>query len=250
MISGIYSLAGQIIEIRSNYHEVHDLWRGYEGDGDPTITVEITSDDMKFEREKALLVARREGRPGTVSDDAVLETLAVYRKVAEAMPRYGLFLFHGSAIAVDGEAFIFTAPSGTGKSTHTALWRKYFGERAVMINDDKPMISVTESGVFVFGTPYNGKHRIGTNRSSPLTAICILERGKENTIRKIDAKEAYKTVVQQTYRPRSADALAQTLSLIDRMMKRIGFYNLACNMDIDAARVAYEGMKGINNNEA
>ena len=243
MIKGKYSLAGQIIEIRSKYEAVHKLWSGYVSDGEPTVFVEPTDADMESERAKAVVVARREGRSAISSDD-VLETLAVYRIVAEALVDHGVFLFHGSAIELDGEAYIFTAASGTGKSTHTALWRKVFGERAVMINDDKPLIRVTPDGAFVLGTPYNGKHRIGTNMTSPLKAICILTRGEQNSINEITFAEAYEMLVQQTYRPRSGKALAETLALIDELKKHARFYRLACNMDPEAAKVAYEGMRG------
>lgn len=117
--------------------------------------------------------------------DAYLETLAVYRKIAEWMPMYNTLLFHGSVIAVDGKAYLFTAKSGTGKSTHTRLWREYFGERAVMINDDKPLLRITQEGVFAYGTPWDGKHRLSTNISAPLAGICILRRGNDNSIRMI-----------------------------------------------------------------
>ena len=66
---------------------------------------------------------------------------------------------------------MFTAPSGTGKSTHARLWREAFGERVVMINDDKPLLLVRPEGVTVYGTPFRGKHGLGGDRSAPLRAI-------------------------------------------------------------------------------
>lgn len=243
MTVGKYSLAGQIIEIRSRYEKVHVLWSDYAAQGEPDIIVEITPEDLDFEREKAIQSARREGRTAISADDG-LETLAVYRKVAERLVERGTFLFHGSAICVDGEAYVFTAASGTGKSTHTALWRRLFGDRAFMINDDKPLIRVTEGGAFVIGTPYNGKHRLGTNAAAPLKAICVLERGEQNVIREITYTEMYPMLVQQTFRPRSGEALAATLSLLDELKKHVRFYRLSCNMDIEAAKVAYDGMNG------
>lgn len=77
----------------------------------------------------------------------MLEETAVYRKIADKMVDYDTFVFHGSVIAVEGQAYLFTAKSGTGKSTHTRLWREMLGDKAVMVNDDKPMLRVTESGV-------------------------------------------------------------------------------------------------------
>jgi hypothetical protein len=244
VISAVYALAGHSVEIRSEYPEVHSLWRDYACGSEPEFLVEVTPEDLEKERERALRSALREGRTEVYSSDASLEALAVYRKFAEKMTEYGVVLFHGSAICLDGQAYLFTAPSGTGKSTHAALWRRAFGERAFMINDDKPMIKIDGDGATVFGTPYNGKHRLGTNASAPLRAICLLERGEKNEIREIGAPEAYRTVVQQTFRPDSGKALAATLTLVDSLMKNVRFYNLRCNMDIEAALVAYEGMKG------
>lgn len=246
MITGKYELCGELFELRTNYAATHELWKDYASGGEDATVIEITPEDMKFETEKAYAAAEREGRAGKIGTPDVLETLAVYRKVSEALLDRGVFLFHGSAIAVDGEGYLFTAVSGTGKSTHTALWRKLFGERAVMINDDKPMISVTSGGAAVHGTPYNGKHGLGSNVSAPLRAICILERGGTNNIREISGVEAYRTLVQQMYRPRSGEALAKSLTLLDALMKHVRFYRLSCNMELDAARIAYEGMRGEN----
>ena len=167
----------------------------------------------------------------------------LYRKIAEIMPGYDTFVFHGSVIAVDGVGYLFTAKSGTGKSTHTRLWREYFGERAVMVNDDKPMLKITDSGVIAYGTPYNGKHGLGTNISVPLKAICILTRGEENSIVRIDKSEAYPMLVQQVYRPQNSMQLMKTLDLVDTMAESVKLYKLVCNMEIEAAKIAFEGMQ-------
>ena len=160
------------------------------------------------------------------------------------MPDYGTFLFHGSCVAVDGQGYLFTAKSGTGKSTHTRLWREYLGDKAVMVNDDKPLLSVLESGVIVHGTPYNGKHKLGSNISVPLKAICILERAEENHIERITKAQAYAMLLQQVYRPQDSAQMAKTLQLIDKAAERTELYRLGCNMDISAAETAYNAMKG------
>ena len=159
------------------------------------------------------------------------------------MPFRDTFLFHGSAVAVDGAAYLFTARSGTGKSTHTRLWREMLGDRAVMVNDDKPLIRLTEDGAVVYGTPWNGKHRLGTNISVPLKAVCILERAKQNTIRAITREEAFPMLIQQSYRPLDPAALAKTLSLVDRLSRTVSLYRLGCNMDPEAAELSYNIMK-------
>lgn len=233
-MKGIYKFAEHTIEVDSIHERVHTMCKGYESHDEAEFFINITQNDIEFERETA---------DNTYSDD-YLETLAVYRKVCGALIREDIVLCHGSAIAVDGEAFLFTAKSGTGKSTHTRLWREYFGEKAIMVNDDKPLLKVKNSGVTVYGTPWNGKHRLGNNISMPLKAICILERSETNHIREITLRQAYPMLVQQIYRFRSANEAAITFKLIDLLGETVRFYRLGCNMEQEAVRVAYEGMKG------
>jgi hypothetical protein len=113
-----------------------------------------------------------------------------------------------------------------------------------MINDDKPLLHITPDGATVYGTPWNGKHRLGVNGSAPLKAICLLGRGEQNRIVRIDPMTAYPMLLQQTYRPVSVTALKETLTLLDMLMQTVAFYRLSCNMEPEAARVSYEAMKG------
>ena len=242
----IYRIAEKNIEITSIHSGVHNYCKQYKATGTPDFKVETTRADIEFEREKSARENILEGIAVRNYSDSYLEELAVYRKIALKMLDYDTFLFHGSVVSVDGEAYLFTAKSGTGKSTHTRLWRELLEDKAVMVNDDKPLIKVTNDSVTVFGTPYNGKHRLGNNISVPLKAICILERAKENTIHSVTGKEAYPMLLQQVYRPNDSEKLLKTLSLIDLMTKNIKLYKLGCNMDISAAEVAYNGMKNSN----
>ena len=244
-MTGIYRFADKTVQVDSLYDEVHEYCRDYLCEGTPDFSVAISHADIEYERRKSEKNDILEGRTVREWSDGYLEELAVYRKIAEKMPEFDTFLFHASAISVDGQAYLFTAKSGTGKSTHTRLWRELLGSRAVMVNDDKPLIRVGQSGVTVFGTPYNGKHRLGENISVPLKSVCILERSEKNHIRKISKAEAYPMLLQQVYRPSDSAALAKTLELIDKMTEYITFWRLGCNMEISAADLAYHTMKGI-----
>ena len=244
MITKKYKIAERVIEISSINEAVHRLCKEYESDENADFSVKIPPDDIVYEKKKTDSEYAYEGLPLPDFSEGVLEETAVYRKIAEKMVDYDTFVFHGSAIAVDGKGYLFTAKSGTGKSTHTRLWREYFGDKAVMINDDKPMIRVTDSGAVIYGTPYNGKHHLGTNIAVPLKAICILERGEENHIVRISRSQAYAMLLQQVYRPKDTLQMLKTLRLVDKMAEKTELYNLACNMDIEAAEVAYNAMKG------
>lgn len=206
--------------------------------------VQTQQADIDFEREKSAREDEVEGRTVRNPSDGYLETLAVYRKIAEKMPDYDTILAHGSAVAVDGDAYLFIAKSGTGKSTHTRLWRQLLGSRAVMVNDDKPLIRVTDAGAIIYGTPWDGKHRLSNNIDVPLKAICILTRGAENRIEPVTSAEAYPMLLQQVYRPADPAALSKTLHLIDTLAASVSLWRLSCNMDPDAANVSYEAMKG------
>ncbi len=221
-MTNTYRLAERNIAVTSLYEEVHRLCAAYQvPDAAPDFTVRITKADIDLERERS--AREDEGKPVRQYPDSYLETLAVYRRIAERMPAYDTLLLHGSCVAVDGAGYLFTAKSGTGKSTHTRLWRELLGERAVMINDDKPLIRVGADPA-VYGTPWDGKHRLSTNTAVALRAVCILERAAENTIRPIPAGEAYPMLLQQTYRPMDAAALAKTLTLLDRLAGAVRFW--------------------------
>jgi len=243
----IYEIAGRCIKIESIYEEVHKLCVDYrlcDREAEADFTVTSTQADIDYERERSAREDEKEGIAIRHYADSYLETLAVYRKIAEQLLTYDTLLFHGSVIAVDGRGYLFTAKSGTGKSTHTRLWREYFGERAVMVNDDKPLLQITESGVMVYGTPWDGKHRLSSNVVVPLQAICILNRGEENRVEEITAREAYALCLQQTHRPTSAEGMMRTLPLLDRLLKGTRIFRLYCNMEWSAAEVAYRGMNG------
>jgi len=240
----IYRFAELNIAISALHEDTAILCRDYLfPDGRPDLTVVTGQADIDFEREKSVREDKGRGMPVRRYSDGYLETLAVLRKIAERAPFFDTILFHGSCVAVDGRGYLFTAKSGTGKSTHTRLWREYLGDRAVMVNDDKPLIRLKEEGAVACGTPWNGKHRLSTNISVPLKAVCLLERGEENRIRQISSAEAMPFLLQQVYRPGDREALVKTLDLIGRLSESVRFYRLSCNMDPQAAVTAYEAMK-------
>lgn len=236
-------LAGITFRILSQYPDIERLCHAYKTMDPPEIELRISLGDITLERERSARDDIRCGRQVKDWPDGYLETLAVYRKIAERMPAYNTFLFHGSCVAVDGIGYLFTAKSGTGKSTHSRLWRELLGDRAVMVNDDKPLIRLTEEGALIYGTPWDGKHHLNTNISVPLKAVCILERAEGNSIRPVSVREAYPMLLQQAYRPADAGKMRLTLKLIDRLASAVRLWRLGCNMDISAAKTAFEAMK-------
>ena len=240
-------LAGRIFEIEHNYDYVKEYCKNYlieKGEVQPVISINVNASDILFERKKSEMEDLKEGRNIRRFSEEYLETLAVYRKITEVLLTFDTLLFHGSVIAVDGKGYLFAAKSGTGKSTHARLWKEHFGAQAEIINDDKPLLKITEKDVIACGTPWNGKHRLDTNKEVPLQGICILRRAVDNHIEIADRKEVYPVIVQQTYRSGiTVENMKITLQLIDRMIQRVPVYKLECNMKPEAVVVAYNEMQ-------
>jgi hypothetical protein len=246
MIDFTIKLADKIVAVSAIYDSTKEYCKDYLFEGESDFSVEIRPNDIEFEREQCIKTDEKEGTNIRNFSDSYLEIIAVQRKITEALFEYDTVLFHGSVIAVDGAAYLFTAKSGTGKSTHTRLWREMLGERAIMVNDDKPFISINEGGgVTVHGSPWNGKHRLGENIAVPLRAICILERGDVNKIERIPASRALKMLIQQSSRPSNPALMGKYMELIDGISRGVEFYRLECNMELEAAKVAYEAMSGM-----
>lgn len=199
----------------------------------PDFTIEVTKEEI---------AAENHGEAEDFSD-AYLESLALYRKLCEKMLEYDTFLMHCSAVAVHGKAYLFTAPSGTGKSTHTRLWREHFGTDAVMVNDDKPLIQVRKDSIYVCGTPWSGKHYLDTNIKVPIQGICVLRQGKENLIQRIGPADSYAELYRQAYRPKDREKVLKTLSLLKVLAENIPMYRMSCNISQEAVEVSYGAMK-------
>ena len=238
-------LADKNISVKAVYESTAEYCRDYFCAFDaPDLCIEVTEADIIAERDLDDAERAAEGLLPRTPNFHYLETLALYRKIASALVEHDTVLFHGSAVAVDGEVYLFTAKSGTGKSTHTRLWREHFGERAVMVNDDKPLLRISDGTVWVYGTPWNGKHRLSTNIRLPLRALCILERAEKNSVSVADKRESFPAILGQTYRPSGVLAMQKILQLVDRLLMSVPLYRLGCNMDPEAAEVAYNGMRG------
>jgi hypothetical protein len=154
----------------------------------------------------------------------------------------GLYL-HASAIEWEGRAYLFSGPSGMGKSTHTRLWQSIFPD-AQVFNDDKPALRLLDGQWFAYGTPWCGKDGININMKVPLGGICFLRRGEANTIRRLPIPEATAGIISQTVRRfQTVDRLDLLLKHVENLVTRIPVYELHCLPNSDAARLSYETMR-------
>ena len=232
-------IAGHCFAIHNTYPYVEELCGDYITAKPPEAVINVSQEEIE-----------KENTDGGKWSEGYLESLAIYRKISERLLDENIILFHCSAIEMDGKAYLFTAPSGTGKSTHTKLWRAVFGNRVTMINDDKPLVSIPldSSGVKmagdvirVYGTPYAGKDGLQTNISAPVEAIVILHQAMENSIERLDGRSAYPILLNQTYRRNDPAGMMKTMELVGQLAN-LPVYSLGCNISEEAVMTAYRGI--------
>ncbi len=149
---------------------------------------------------------------------------------------------HSSAVEYKGKVYLFSGPSGMGKSTHTKLWTRVF-EGARVINDDKPALRLIDGVWYAYGTPWSGKSFLNINTKAPVGGLCFLERGETNSIRKLPAKEAVINVIAQTFhRNMAADRMEKMFNMVEALISDIPVFELHCLADEEAARMSCETM--------
>lgn len=227
----VIELAGLRIRIENRYPFVQRLCKDYIADGETyDFSVSATEEQIAEEQKTG------EFTPG------YCESICIYRNICTIAPNYRIFILHSSVVEVDGEAYAFTAQSGVGKSTHTRLWIKNI-PGARVLNGDKPLYRVEDDGtVMVFGTPWNGKENWGYNGKARLRAICFIERGEENRIRKAGEDEVISRLLHQLYLRGSRESVNAQLSLMDTLVRKIPYYVLSCTISDEAALLSYRTM--------
>ena len=230
-------VAGLATHVQPLYGSTKEYCRPYLTDREAEFFIEITVEDLI--RQQALLdqEADREGLRRRKFTDPFLERTVIQEKIAEKLLERDTLLLHGSTVAMDGQAYLFTAPCGTGKSTHTRLWREQFGDRAVMVNDDKVFLQLRQNSVWAYGSPWTGKHGIGSNISVPLKGICFLQRGTENKIQKAMPEKWLPELIHQSFLSEE-----QYSNLVLRLAQKIPLWEMYCTKDPPAATIAYEAM--------
>lgn len=238
-------IAGHIARVEAKFASTQAYFAPYLTQELPEFTISPTDADWEFEQAFSIEEALREGIRPRIYSNSHLERSAIQRAFAEYLFDRDILLLHGSTVAVDGKAYLFTAKCGTGKSTHTRLWREVFGARAVMVNDDKPFLHIADGLVTAYGSPWSGKHGLSSNISAPLQGICILERGTDNVIRPLSAAEAMPMLLHQSYAPTDPSKTPRLEALLGQLVAAVPLWHMDCNKDPQAARVAYHAMSQI-----
>lgn len=214
---------------------------------EPYLTDESLEADFSISISAEEIEAARVHNPHLSTDEweYILSATAFYR----GLIHFNGFMLHASAILYQARAFLFSAPSGTGKSTHTNLWQKHFGqERVRILNDDKPAIRRIGDTIYAFGTPWSGKHDISIPIGVPVAGICFLERAENNSMEKLTSREALQNLFSQTLRRLPDDDLDLLSDELSLLLCQVPIYRLNCNISEDAVILAEQTMNRPNAN--
>ena len=239
MESFVIEIAGLATHVQPMFFSTREYCRSYLTDREPEFFIEVTEEDLIRQQAALDREADEEGLRHRKFTDPFLERTVIQERIATKLLERNTLLLHGSTIAVDGQAYLFTAPCGTGKSTHTRLWREQFGDRTRMVNDDKVFLQLRQEGVWACGSPWTGKHGIGNNISVPLKGICFLQRGTENRIQKAMPEKCLPELIHQCFVPDD-----RYLPLVRHLAQKIPLWEMSCTKDHQAATIAYEAMSG------
>ncbi len=240
-------LAERILEIHSLYEKCQEMCGEYvlsaEQQVTPDIEIDIVKRNILRENDFSQSLEYREGKEQYLyHDPGYLEYFVVHRKICEVMPFFETFLMHGSVVSYNGLGYMFTAPSGTGKTTRTKIWLEEF-PGSFVVNGDKPLIRISENNVYAYGTPWCGKENLARKTRVPLKAIFIVERAKEaekSSLIQVSQVEAFISLLEQTYKPKNNEARIKTLKLIERMCTRVKIYRFRSVPSREAIRLAWE----------
>lgn len=158
------------------------------------------------------------------------------------LERNGMRL-HSSAVVVDDKAYLFSAPCGTGKSTHTGKWLELFGDRAYILNDDKPAIRIFNDGIYAYGTPWSGKNDISVNKKVPVQGICFLYRDTVNTVTKITGTEVLINMLTGCLKRLDRKHTSLQLDVVNKIIEQVPIYKMGCTPTVEAAQLAYDTMR-------
>lgn len=157
-------------------------------------------------------------------------------------------ILHASAVIHNGEAILFTAPSGTGKSTQAALWEGHLG--AEIINGDKVIISADGECPVAYGGPIAGTSRIFRDIWAPVRAIVCLSQGKTNRAELLDQRHAFMNLYSQVIKRADDPAFNQALlPLLGEIAERVPVLEFSCLPDTSAVDYLLERLDNLPTDE-
>lgn len=235
----VYRMAGLLVEMTPKHEHLRKYAEKYLYDGEVG-SQEVLDIEAKMERPAAYV---------NLTDGQVEYMLNGAKFAYKLLTKKG-FMLHSSAVAYEGKAYLFSARSGTGKSTHTSFWRQCFGEdKAVIINDDKPALREIDGVFYASGTPFSGKSDLNTDITVPIRAVCFIHRSEVNEIKRLTPDEALEPIFNQILRPKSPELLNLCFEVLDSFLKKVPVFSLGVTYSPDAAVFAYENINSMLENK-
>ena len=223
-------IAGIPIGIDARFEYTEKYVSEFVCDETPLFTVSSTDADIEYECRMS----------GVKLPDQYVENVVMYRKIAERLSAFSALVFHGAILEYDGRAYAVTAHSGVGKTTHTRLWLSEFGDKVKILNGDKPIFRIIDGVPYACSTPWRGKEGYGYNAMLPLGGIAFLSRGITNKSRKATPDQVSMRLMNQIYISKTNGlSIARSMQVADSILSSVPLYELECNMDPEAAHVAY-----------
>lgn len=231
-------IAELIVEFEPRYEMLKERVKQYiySGDKKPDITIEIS--------DKFLLDRQKENPHLSLNECECIYTATYF--YSEILKFDGIML-HASAVQLDGYAYLFSANSGTGKSTHTHLWLEKF-PNAEILNDDKPAIRLINGKFYAFGTPWSGKFDESINTKTEIAGIAFLSRGETNEITRVPGDSVAFDFMNQSVRPDKKEDMIYFMDILDKVLSNVPTYRLKCNMSLEAVETSYNKMNPRSNN--
>jgi len=239
------SLGGFLFLVQPLFHNTRYFCRDYRVPENtetvPDAVITVTQEDLEAEKARSPFAwVKEEGMPADTVG-SFCELTVVHREIGDYLSYHDASVFHGVLLELDGEGYLFTAKSGTGKSTQAMNWLKRF-PTARIINGDKPILHLEENRLMGYGTPWCGKEQFQVNTKVPVRAVILIERDEENCITRLSDWEMLPTWMTQTYKPDDSNGMERVIDTALQMMSTVGLFRLRCNMDPDSAIVAKQGI--------
>ena len=233
----IYEIAGLRVQIKNKYDFTAKFCSEYLSEDQSSavdVIAEVTEEEFLAEKAQSQEFS-----------DGYIENICLYRSLCSQIPVKNRMLLHCAVLEYNGKGYAFLGRSGTGKSTHTRLWKRYLSTPK-MINGDKPILEYRENAFWAHGTPWKGKEAWGMKASAPLCGLCFLEQAKENSIRKLSPSEVSALLFKQILLPENEENVVATLDLADKLIKTTPAYLLKCDISQEAVQLSFEQLTGLS----
>ena len=238
----LYQIADHLIDYRFHYPETAQYFSRFAVDKDPALAGEIipTSTTLQYMEN----LAERNGWP-QASHSPWNEYQALASATSAALLPHGAFLFHSSGFVYQGKAIVCTGPSGIGKTTQYAQWRRNYGDAVKIISGDMTAFVLRENEIIVMPTAWNGKENLHSDAFAPLGGIILLKQAEGNTIKRLQPADSILPIYAQMCLSRTEpEQITSALDALDRLLRRTPIWQMSSRGDLASARLCHDSIAG------